>query len=649
MANTRAHAAGSVLIIGLVLAAFLAALALAFASRIGSNQLRVESDIAASRALELANTAGTVKINTVWTQYKAKFASQRVPWLGGEDANGNGVLDPGEDANANGVLDGPAAPSFSDADWVSMNAIGDTCTRVSVAALAPDASWTDIRFTTWARVIDDVRGSYTVRKVQRTVRYALGAANVFDYVYFANNYGWMYGNQLYLYGPMGANGNLGFSGSPTVDGTLYAAANPALGATGIVSGTARFDSFAQYQTKGLADMLLRPTNPAGPDTPYSIGYDGTQPHKVGQSLETMPYLGDLSMYKNLSSAYIRPARADVGETGGMVGGLVKQLSAPGLDPSNPANYTVLIDKTYGYNGETGFMSTVSGTGVVTQTYMTKPLDSGTGNGWKNGNVALIGTPQQPLVVLGPVVVSNDLVIKGTITGQGTFYVGRNTHIVGDLTYKTAPAWVQNDANFPVTSSVNKTRDAVGFGVKGNVVLGNYTDADTGADSWGTAIGYIKPPFTQAYAVDPSDNAIGYGDGSTTGTFNGNYTGIDGGKMYNDDNTAPLSANRAYYQSAFSKAYIKTVATTKPTNVQGIFYTNHYFGGRVQNLKLFGTMVARDEAIVTTGSASFLWDPRVSKSALSTYINLFLPRAAISTILLWKECPADDATAASPDW
>lgn len=639
---------GSAMIIGLILAAFLAALALSFANRIGSNQVRVESDIAGSRALELAQTASTLKIAEIWSIFKTKNTLQRVPWLGGEDANGNGLIDPNEDVNFNGKLDGPAAPDFSDAGWTAMGTTGDTCTRVKVMGLSPIESWVDVRFTTWARVPDDLSGAYKSRKIQRTIRYALGPSHVFDYVYFANNYGWMYGTGLNLYGPMGANANLGFSGSPLVDGPLFAATNPTLGAAGIINGTAGFDTLAQYQALGATNPLYYPTNPAGPGFPYPIGYDGTQPHKTAQNLEDMPYLGDLAMYKNLAGAFIRPARADFGEAGGAVGGIVKQLSAPGLDPTNPANYKILIDKTYGYNGETGFMSNVTGGTVTTQDF-TKPLDSSTGQGWKNGNVALVGTPQQPIVVLGPVVVSNDLVIKGTIAGQGTFYVGRNTHVVGDLTYKDAPQWTQNDANFNTTSATDKTKDAIGFGVKGNVVLGNYTDADTGADGWNSAVSYIKPPFTQSYTVDPTDAVIGYGNGTVGSKFSGDYTSKDGGMIYNDDNTSPGSANRAYYQSAFSKAYIKSIALAKPTNIQGIFYTNHYFGGRTNKMKLYGAMIARDEAIVTNTSADFLWDPRISKGALSTYINLFLPRAAVFDNVLWKESPADDATFNSPDW
>ena len=652
MTNKMTRSNGSALIIGLVMVAFLATVALSFASRIGANQLRVESDIAGSRALEMAQTASTLKIEQIWAQYKAKVTSQRIPWLAGEDLNGNGVLDSGEDANFNGVLDAAAAPTFSDADWTAFSTSGDTCTRVKVMAVGADGSWTDIRFTTWSRVQDDFHGNYNYRKIQRTVRYSLGAANVFDYVYFANNYGWMYGSGLYLYGPMGANANLGFSGCPVVDGPLFAASNPGLGAAGVVNGTAGFDTIAQYQTKGASDPLFHPTNPAGPGIPYAIGYDGTQPHKTAQTPENMPYLGDLSMYKGLAGAFIRPARPDLGESGGATGGIVKQLSAPGLDPTVAANYTTLINKTYGYNGETGFMSNVAGNGTVTTQNFTHPLDATAGQGWKNGNVALIGTPAQPIVILGPVVISNDLVIKGTITGQGTMYVGRNTHIIGDMTYKNSPQWTQNDPNFatPVTGTadVNKTKDGVGFGVKGNVVLGQYTDVDTGADSWGAAVSYIKPPFTAAYTADPSDAPIGYGNGTVGSQFSGDYTALDGGKYYNDDNTSPSTANRAYYQSAFSKAYINSVAS-KPTNLEGIFYTNHYFGGRTKDMKLYGAMIARDEAIVTDNTASFLWDPRVSKGALSTYINLFLPRAAIYGSLMWKESDADDANANSPDW
>ncbi len=260
------------------------------------------------------------------------------------------------------------------------------------------------------------------------------------------------------------------------------------------------------------------------------------------------------------------------------------------------------------------------------------------------------------MILGPVVISNDLVIKGVVTGQGTFYTGRNTHVVGDLTYRDPPQWKQNDVNFDATAAANKLKDIVGFGVAGNVVFGDYTNADSGADQWNTVMGMIRPPYThpQNLLFNLLDLLFGLlnqlnGYNNALGFFNGDYTGLDGGLFYNDDGTVPLLPNRAFYQSSFSKAYIHSLAAANPQTVQGIFYTYHFFGGRLSKLTLYGAMVARDEAIVSDGNGAICYDPRISKQAPSTYVNLFLPRTTAAYVLVFKEAAPDDAVPSSPDW
>lgn len=675
---------GSALIIGFAMVVLLSALAVAFASRMTSNQLRVESDIAGTRAYELAQTANTLKIQQVWADFKSKPTNQRVAWVGGEDINGNGALDPGEDVNNNGRLDPANAPNYQDSAWVPGTA-GDVCTRIKVLSIYKH-DWALVRFTTWARVTDDARGKSALRKIQRVVRFELGPASAFDYAYFANNYASISGQKLAMYGAVGANGNVDLSGNPLIDGSIFAAVNSDLGSLGVINGSARSDSLASYRGLASTDPNMRPANPTaepedknkngkldpGEDSnnnglldnfAYVVGYDGLPALKTAQDQEAMPDFSNLDYYRELAQNYVRPVRPDLGEAGGTPGGIVKQLSAPGLDPTNPANYTALINGDYGFNGEPGFESQVSN-GVVTHTNFTNKLDLLTPQ--KNGNVALIGTPAQPLVVLGPVVISSDLAIKGVMKGQGTIYTGRNTHVVGDLTYSDAPQWKQNDVNFATTAANNKQKDIVGFGVAGNVVFGDYTNADTNADQWNTVKGLISPPYTHkeylgtsqtkgfnllqlvAWLLNTLDGMNGYNNAN--GWFDGNYLGLDGGKYYNANGTVPLLGNnRAFYQSSFSKAYIHSIATTNPQNVHGIFYTQHFFGGRLNGMKLLGAMIARDEAIVTDNNGVFYYDPRISKQEPSTYINLFLPRTAALCVISTKDLNADDAVPTSPDW
>jgi hypothetical protein len=667
---------GSALIVGFIMIALMSALALSFASRMTSNQLRTESDIAGVRAYELAQTTNTLKIQQVWKVFKEQPMNQRVAWVGGEDANGNGTLDAGEDANANGKLDPPNAPTFQDNTWVREVA-GDTCTRIKVLSVCKH-EWALVRFTTWARVTDEMHGRSVLRKIQRVVRFELGPASAFDYAYFANNYASISGQKLSIYGSVGANGNVDLSDNPLIDGSIFASVNPEVSSLGTITGTAHSDSLSSYKALGNGDSKIRPTNPtADPEDKnkngkldpgedangngkldnfaYIAGYDGTQPVKPMQNGEAMPDFGGLDYYRDLAAAYIRPSRPDLGEPGGATGGIVKQLSAPGLDPTVPGNYRVLVDGAYGFNGESGYESVVSAGGAVTQVNFAHKLEVLPATAVKNGNVALIGTPQQPLVIFGPVVISNDLVIKGIITGQGTFYTGRNTHVVGDLTYRDGPKWKQNDVNFAATAAANKQKDIVGFGVAGNVVFGDYTNADTNADQWNTVKSMIKPPYTRPQNLHLSilDLLFGLlnvlnGYNNMLGSFNGDYTSLDGGKIYNNNGSVPLLPNKAFFQSSFPKAYIHSIATN-PQNVHGIFYTYHFFGGRLSGLKLYGAMIARDEAIVTDNNGVFYYDPRISKQEPVTYVNLFLPRTAALNVILCKEVNSDDAVPSSPDW
>jgi hypothetical protein len=248
-------------------------------------------------------------------------------------------------------------------------------------------------------------------------------------------------------------------------------------------------------------------------------------------------------------------------------------------------------------------------------------------------------------------VSNDVVIKGSLAGQGTFYTGRNTHVVGDLSYVNGPQWKQNDVYFDATAAANQQKDMVGFGVAGNVVFGDYTNAYTGADQWNSVLQMLKPPYT--HSTPPGLNLFGLIFGlldTLTGydLFTGDYTLLDGGRMYASNGSVPFFPNRAYYQSSFPDSYIHSIATN-PHLVQGVFYTYHFFGGRLANMSLYGAMVARDDAVVSDNGGTIYYDPRMSKQAPQTYVNLFLPRTAALDVISTKEPVADDATPASPDW
>ena len=70
----------------------------------------------------------------------------------------------------------------------------------------------------------------------------------------------------------------------------------------------------------------------------------------------------------------------------------------------------------------------------------------TTNGVLSGSAALIGTVDHPILIHGPVTFSQDAVIKGYVSGQGTIYTGRNVHIVGSIKYSRPPDFLAARTN-----------------------------------------------------------------------------------------------------------------------------------------------------------------------------------------------------------
>ncbi|MCM8813357.1 MAG: hypothetical protein NC924_05400 [Candidatus Omnitrophica bacterium] len=401
----------------------------------------------------------------------------------------------------------------------------------------------------------------TVKRITAVLRYNMAPSKVFDYCYFINNYGWFWGGGITAQGDSRSNGDFNFSGNPKVNGDVYGSINPEIGATGAITGNSKNDTLTYY--RGHADPQARPTNPAADPQDidgdgiletfaYEGGYGGNSQRFPAQQLLDMPYLGDLTYYKNLAGSY---------------NGTIRQNGAP----------------------------------LITNVH--------------NGSIVLIGTDAAPLEISGPVVVSGDVLIKGKVTGQGTIYSGRNTHILGNLEYVNPPEWVKPDTDPAATDAVNNSRDFLGLASKGNVIIGDYTRND-----WKTnVVPYIKPNFTRPYSVDPTDTSIGYVQYMSNGTpfFNGDYAAFDGG-------TKADGTPRRYYESSYADAYVTTVAVsaTQINRIDAVTYTNHLFAGKVANFTLNGTIVARDDATVYTGSIEMNYDMRARYRG---GMDFFLPR------------------------
>ncbi|MDD4102121.1 MAG: hypothetical protein PHU80_05750 [Kiritimatiellae bacterium] len=423
------------------------------------------------------------------------------------------------------------------------------------------------------------------RTIEETVEFAMRRSPVFNYAYFVNNYGWFQGGGVTANGDIRANGDLLLDGQSWVNGIGYAAINQELGAEGVIISTARSQSQNAYWTAN--DQRARPTSPTSQNGPvWTMGYEGTSELRPMGEPVTMPFLGELDVYRELAENY---------------GSSIQQRGQ------------VLVDACY------------SG-----------PGPSGIPNGADAGCLILDGTTH-PIVIDGPVVVNGDVVIRGEVRGQGAIYAGRNIYIAGDVVYNKPPNWPKPDNNPNQTIRANSDKDMIGLAAKGNIVLGDYTSS-----SWMSNVRrYITPPFVNAYACDPTDASIGYGT-----VFPGDYTASDGGQKvdytYNTKKKEwePTgTSDRRFYQSSVGDHVVQEKAQGNAiTRIDAILYNNHAVMGTLGACQINGAMICRDEAIIYSGSVRFNWDIRLgsqSPDGIDFYIILPLSPAR-PQVIGWQE-------------
>lgn len=83
----------------------------------------------------------------------------------------------------------------------------------------------------------------------------------------------------------------------------------------------------------------------------------------------------------------------------------------------------------------------------------------------DGNLILVGTASDPIVIRDKVAVNGDLVIKGPVQGRGQLLVRGNVYVMGDVTYADAPGQFGQD------EAGNENLFAIVAG--GSVLMGDY--------------------------------------------------------------------------------------------------------------------------------------------------------------------------------
>ena len=262
---------------------------------------------------------------------------------------------------------------------------------------------------------------------------------------------------------------------------------------------------------------------------------------------------------------------------------------------------------------------------------------------ESGNIVLIGTSSKPIEVTGTVVARGDVVIKGVIKGQGTIYAGRNIYVANDLTYKNAPGSPRPSSNNPdaLDNWVNaqKDKDLVGFAAKQSIILGDYTGRTGGswyADNWLFSMG--NEDAGRDGIPDTHDT------GENDGIFQSQYEDLDGdGVKDNNYTLADVQTQTSINNFANCPAGVSNfgdIATNNVSKLDGVFYTNHAFAGKVGNgATINGAVISKDEAIIYSNNLTINYDERINSrysTGGSGIIDVGLPFSKKVNIVRWWE-------------
>ncbi len=493
------------------------------------------------------------------------------------------------------------------------------------------------------------------KRITYQVRFGIRPSWVFDYSYFMNHFGWWAGfgaGNAVINGNTRANshydllsGQLTVNGSPhwnIFDGSMLDNGGVYAGGYVFPTSGAGYNGMAQYDANRHS-------------------YGGVDKSLADPAIIPMPNLNDPSDADNdgnvqeLNPYYEKLARGEFGNSPGKIG----------IDANNNGvleSGEILFTGVYGDEvGETG-------------------------------NIVLEGESDQPILIDGPVVVTNNLIIKGTISGKGTIYSGRNTYIAGDLVYKdppSSPPVFNYGAETPEEfqervdewKADNADKDIVGLATRENIVVADYTDngfsyamswledyrnngkEDVGIDG---VFGRLDDP-SNPYGASEKEN-----DGKWTVQCRNTSTGrvewkdlpISGGSAvvppgwkvvpgtgedvdgdgqydseydYNRDIQLDVPLDDAHFANLPpGVSNFGDIAADRVNQINACMYTNHALAGLYGgNAQVMGAEVARNEAQVIFGtSITLTYDARLTGGGID--FGLHLPRVKGKRRIGWKE-------------
>ncbi|MGB9691511.1 MAG: hypothetical protein ACPL7D_05025 [Candidatus Sumerlaeaceae bacterium] len=407
--------------------------------------------------------------------------------------------------------------------------------------------------------VHQVVATATVRNKKRTLTARVQyrpPSQVFDHEYFLNNWGWWWGSTITGNGDNRSNWDFDFKSQPTVNGHIFAA--------------------------GDIESNLVKVNPFATPRPFA-GWAGQDPFTychVGTQRVKMPNLKDLSYYIAKANGTIK------------------------------VGTTTIANKTFGFSG--------TKTGLY-----------------------LKGTATAPIEINGNVVVNGDVILDGVITGQGALYAGGNIYIAGNTSYKNGPTFAlppnhtsltpaQRQAFYDnwVDQAFASNKDLVAFAARGHVLFGQVNSS-----TWRSN---VCTPTAYGLEMLGREDRLGR-DGIRNTADDGipwldtNGDGVPDSAAYDADEDGVIrTTNYSYatdFQMTSSRASkilnyptgtggtpvdFNTISSAGITQITGIFYTNHCYGGHSNTgpMNMYGALICRDEAVIFPNRLTFWYDYRI---------------------------------------
>jgi len=460
---------------------------------------------------------------------------------------------------------------------VNSVSVADTCNR-------------DIMLTATGYVpsADDPRALR--RTITVVVRVGTTRSQVFDYVYFINNWGWYYGNTIVANGNVRANGQFDFGGySPTVnrlprfDGMTGGVVGDPLDAGGVYAG---WNIVGNQNVKGSAV-----------GSQYMHPFDGQIP---------MPNLTDLTMYENLA----KTNNSDI-----KIAGTVMCNSIVGDEPGELPNL-------YLEGKDINNPIVLNGPVVVRGNLIIKGYVKGKGALYVQGNVYIAGnltycTP----VEATPATADKTAVESWVQRNQSADALGlfaREHIVVGNY---TDPKW-QSYVSQWVGDYRNRSGEDAGEDGIQNTRAGRDGIPGTADDDVLESDGKWT---VQYYTAEDGQNGripAGYSVGSV---IPGSGEDIDGDGVYDlgtrmSDFSLTVPLDKPHWQGNFpalsgTLLYKNICPENKIYRLDGAFYTNHSFAfltlASDKDLTVNGCLVSRNEDIIYgTKHAIFNYDLRL---------------------------------------